>query len=305
MRIFALLFFVLISIGLSNCKNETNNQTAGPTLAQTEKAYKADPNPTTGNALIKEVMKALNDASLSEKDRSKLLEQGYETAKSQSITSREAAFLFPIVKGNPDAEDIDKKLLDLGLIMKRLDKSTASNVILKGLMDNHPASVYLEEAKENLNGEPGSIESYMQAVGEKIFENPDNTGINRQSSLQFVDACEAYAVAYPKDSATPEYLFKAAEVAKSIRTFPKSLAIYDWIIEGYPNYEKTPTSLFLKGFIIENNLRDDEKAGKIYNEFLNKYPNHDLADDVQFLIDNLGKTDEEILQMIEAKRKDQ
>ena len=81
------------------------------------------------------------------------------------------------------------------------------------------------------------------------------------------------------------------------------MSIYDWILEKYPNYEKAPTSLFLKGFIIENNIKDDVMAKEIYNKFLSDYPKHDLADDVQFLIDNLGKSDQEILEMIESKKK--
>lgn len=303
MRFTALLFIILISTALTNCVSDSNRK--NPELAQAEKAYQEKSTPATGNALIQEIMKTLNDASLSDEDRMQLLDQGYEVASAQGITSREAAFLFPIVKNNPDAEDMDKKLLDLGLIMKKLNKTTASNVILQGIIDNHASSPNAEEARKNIGEEVVSIEEYMQALGQKIFENPDNTGINRQASLQFVDACEAYAVAYPKNTATPDYLFKAAEVAKSIRTFPKSLSIYDWIIDRYPDYEKAPTSLFLKGFIIENNLRDEEKAREIYNEFLVAHPDHDLADDVQFLIDNLGKTDEEILEMIEAKRQDQ
>jgi hypothetical protein len=35
-----------------------------------------------------------------------------------------------------------------------------------------------------------------------------------------------------------------------------------------------------------------------------KYPSHDLADDVQFLLDNLGKSNEEILEMIENKKQE-
>ena len=131
----------------------------------------------------------------------------------------------------------------------------------------------------------------------------DNTGINKDAAMQYVDACEAYALAYPDNKNTADNLFKAAEVAKSIRTFPKSLSLYDWIIEKYPNYEKAPTALFLKGFIIENNIKDDKKAGEIYRQFLSQYPKHDLADDVEFLIENIGKSDQEILEMIEAKRK--
>ena len=60
--------------------------------------------------------------------------------------------------------------------------------------------------------------------------------------------------------------------------------------------------MFLKGFIIENNIKDDSLALKVYQDFRAKYPEHNLADDAQFLIENIGKSDEEILQMIENKR---
>ena len=151
--------------------------------------------------------------------------------------------------------------------------------------------------------EIASIDQYVEKIGASIFSNPDDIGVNRKAALQYVDACEAYTLVYPESTAAPEFLFKAAEVAKSIQTFPKSLSIYDWLIVKYPNYEKTPTAMFLKGFIIENNLGNDSLALVSYKEFMAKYPNDDLVDDAQFLIQNLGKSDEEILQMIEEKRK--
>ena len=42
---------------------------------------------------------------------------------------------------------------------------------------------------------------------------------------------------------------------------------------------------------------------RVYNTFLARYPDHQLRDDVQFLLDNVGKTDEEIMDMIEKNKK--
>jgi len=300
------LYLMLLSAFLVvSCKNDSNPLFKGnEPLELADKTYNNDPNPSTANGLIKEIMSALGEKSLSKEKQSGLLEYGYNIANKHNISSREAAFLFPLVKNSVGEPGAESKLFDLANLLKRLNKPTAANTIYQGIIDNHPQFEKMDEVRSGLSEEIGSIDDYIVKLGEQIFVEPDNAGVNRKASLAFVDACEAYALAYPNSSKAPDNLFKAAEVAKSIRTFPKSLSIYDWIVESYPDYEKAATSLFLKGFIIENNLGDDEKAREIYNDFLAKYPTHDLADDVQFLIENLGKTDEEILQMIESRRKD-
>ena len=62
--------------------------------------------------------------------------------------------------------------------------------------------------------------------------------------------------------------------------------------------------MFLKAYVLENNLNDIERARETYNAFLAKYPTHHLADDVNFLLENLGKSDDEILELITKKQKD-
>jgi len=56
--------------------------------------------------------------------------------------------------------------------------------------------------------------------------------------------------------------------------------------------------LFSIAFSYENNLNDFEQARIYYNQFLQKYPNSDLAEDAKLSIENLGKTDEEFLESI-------
>jgi hypothetical protein len=47
--------------------------------------------------------------------------------------------------------------------------------------------------------------------------------------------------------------------------------------------------MFMVGYIYANHIQDLDKAKQHYNAFLEKYPQHDLSDDVQFELANLGK----------------
>ena len=303
---FLLLAFCLMS--LSSCKNEASkSELQHPfgdkaDLIELLNAYEAAPNTTTANNLLKGISTSAAEKSMDPKVRKSYLLFGLGIAKRQNMPTREPGFLFPLIKDYISDPKTPARIDELAGLMSKMNKPTVANVFRKGLIDNYPDYEKIESVKNGFNEPIDNIDEYIKSLGEKIFLDPDNTGINRNASLSYVDACEAYAAVYQNNPLAPENLFKAAEVAKSIRTFPKSLSIYDWILEKYPNYDKAPTSLFLKGFIIENNLGNNEEAQKIYNTFLEKYPEHDLADDVEFLLENIGKTDEEILEMIEAKR---
>lgn len=295
---------LLLASIFSSCQSDSNDLFKNHPQVQTLKQkYEEDPSPATANELLRSLTTVLGSPELDEKKEIPFLEYAYKVAAEQNMNSRKASFLYPLVKEDYSNPENVKRIDELIKIMDKLKKNSVSIVLTEGLIKNYP-----EYSQENgyssvLPDTVENLDAYILELGEKIFENPDNSGINRKASLSYVDACEAYALVFPNSPLTPENLFKAAEVAKSLRTFPKSLGLYDWIIEKYPDYEKTATSLFLKGFIIENNLGNEEKARQVYESFLERYPSHELADDVQFLLENLGKTDEEILQMIEERRK--
>jgi len=295
---------------MTSCKQDTSSSTsksslfgASDQLAQLESAYDQAPSVTTGNALLKEILNTLGTQKLDKDTQKKYMEYGLKVSNQQNIVTRKGAFLMALIKDDFSNSATADRVFELSEIMKKMNKTTVSNTLVKGLLSSFPSFEKADQARAMLTEDIPNIDEYITALGKSIFENPDNTGINRNASLAYVDACEAYALVNPTSQNSPGYLFKAAEVAKSLRTFPKSLTLYDWVIERYPNYEKAGTAMFLKGFIIENNLGDDIKAKEVYDAFLKKFPTHDLADDVQFLIDNLGKTDEEILKMIEGKQK--
>ncbi len=136
-----------------------------------------------------------------------------------------------------------------------------------------------------------------------LFSNDKGNFVFDEKLVQTaIDAYQKYVATFPEDSLTPEYLFKKADLYRSIRNSEQAIVTYNLISEKYPKYEKAPYCLFLKGFIYENELNKTQEARKAYQTFLDTYPNHDLADDVAFSLNNLGKTPEQLIKEFEEQQ---
>ena len=126
--------------------------------------------------------------------------------------------------------------------------------------------------------------------------------VEKENVVKLVDAYVLYAKQNPDDSQSPEYLFKALDVAVGINAEgpQKAIDIADIMIEQYPEFEMTPMAMFLKGFVYENMMMDYEKALDTYHQFLEKYPNSHLVNDVKSTIENIGLTPEELIKKFEG-----
>ncbi len=116
------------------------------------------------------------------------------------------------------------------------------------------------------------------------------------TALALVKNYDLYANENPDDELTPGYLYKAVNYSSALVKPELSIQFIDRIIENYPDYEKTPYCMFLKGFIYEDYLNDLENAEKSYRLFIRKYPDHNMTDAAKFSLRNLGKSPEEILE---------
>ena len=228
------------------------------------------------------------------------LTRGVEVSKAQGLLSRTPGFILPLLRLYPDQQDRKTRLIELGEVMYALRKRHASSIIFKELFRKYPGDPALS-GKSTLIDSIAQVESdYVNYLFQQILINPDQYGVNKAASLKYVDGVEALALVSPELEDVPGHLYRGAEVARSLRTFPKAMSLYDWLIEAYPDHEKAPTALFIKGFILEQDYSRSEQAREIYTEFLEKYPNHEMAESAQFLLNNLGKSDEEILESIES-----
>jgi len=129
---------------------------------------------------------------------------------------------------------------------------------------------------------------------------PDNA-----KARNMIDLYLKYQKTFPEDTIAAQYLFRAAQLAQSIKEFNTAIGLYDSLINIYPQYYRAPDALFLKAFVYDNSLQRYESAREVYTLFLSKYPNHHLADDATQSIEFLGKTNEEILEILLSRQNQQ
>ena len=104
----------------------------------------------------------------------------------------------------------------------------------------------------------------------------------------------AFADKYPNDSLSPEYLMKAAEVQGNVLHSDRAVELFDRVIADYPDFNEVPMCYFLKGNALELNSQIDE-AKAAYEEFLEKYPDHYMAEQTRIMLPRIGMSPEEML----------
>ncbi len=294
---------VLLSLCIYSCAETDNRFNEAYKLA--EKAYSDKPELATATKYIDQILEAIGQNSDDKKLVVELSEKAYQIAKDNKIASKQRGFLFSLIKEDYSNDKTKSRILELANQMSAIKRAGTANILYKSLIENFAGTEEAKIAQNKIDPAVSNLNNYIINIGEGITKGEvDKFGLNRNAALRYVDACEAFALSFPDSPQAPANLYKAAEIAKTMNTFPKLMSIYDWVIEKYPNFEKTPTIYFLKGFVLENNLDNDVQAKKVYEEFIAKFPNHELRDDVDFLLEHLGKSEEEIRAIIEAKQKE-
>lgn len=111
---------------------------------------------------------------------------------------------------------------------------------------------------------------------EEVFSTT-TTISDLKAANKFISMSERFAAAFPADSLSPQFLFKAAGVAKTTGKFDDAYRIWDKLIEKYPDNYWSPAAAFLKGFTAENDQMDREKAIQYFKDFLERYPENEFA----------------------------
>ena len=147
-------------------------------------------------------------------------------------------------------------------------------------------------------GEKMSVEK-INELESKVFAK--DAVLSSENVIQLVDAYVLFAEQNPNDQQTPDFLFKALDVAVGVNAEgpQKAIDIADILIEKYPAFEMTPMAMFIKGFVYENMIGDLRNAEMTYRQFIEKYPNNPMVEDVKSTLENLGLTPEELVRKFE------
>ncbi|MTB50844.1 tol-pal system YbgF family protein [Lewinella sp. W8] len=152
-------------------------------------------------------------------------------------------------------------------------------------------------------GESAAAVSKLLLDNFQLVSDQATGAINLEASAQFADLAGALAKKYPQDTMAALPLYKAAEVVRAMNNPVRAASFYEMTHRSFPGFSKAGEALFMLGFTYDEDLNDEAKARQYYEQFIREYPDHPFADDTQMLIDNLGKTDEEILRELEEKAK--
>lgn len=266
-----------------------------------ESAFTDNPNEENLTALLNEYYQEISpDPRRPEAKQAMVRAASFFTEQKQP--GQAVGFLNTLVKEFPDDESKPEWILSLSDQLQAIGKNTASEMLNRCFVEAYPEHKATAEIRSKLTNPEMPLDSFVQKIGLSMFQK-DNKGIDEQIARSYVDACEAFVLVFPKDPRAVDFLQKGSEMARTLQDIDKAISLYDWIIESYPQHPKAPQALFLKAFTFDNNLKDYDNARKYYNEFINKYPDDDFADDCKFLLSNLGKSDEEILQILQSPKK--
>lgn len=140
----------------------------------------------------------------------------------------------------------------------------------------------------------------IQQLEAELKANKDKP-VSLELANKMIDAYLFFADNFQKDTLAVNYLFKAADVASGTKQSLRAVVLFNKFYQKYPNDKKAPYALFLKGFVYETQLSDFFKARESYETFIARYPQHQLGATVQFSLDNLGRSNEELVKEFEAK----
>lgn len=139
-----------------------------------------------------------------------------------------------------------------------------------------------------------ALKSALDAL-ENELSNNTSTKIDTKKAKDLIEKSIQFVDAFPDDPMSPGYLFRTAEVSVGIKEHQKALEYWERLQTAYGTYEKAPIALFLQGFTCENHVKDTDKAKEYYNKFLTKYPDHEYADQVAMLLENIDISPEDLI----------
>jgi len=139
----------------------------------------------------------------------------------------------------------------------------------------------------------------IESIQGILFEDPASVKESSKRNLEMNtlrDYYKQYVAAYPTDSLSGLYIYNLAMMeADHYKRYEESVNYLGRFYREFPNDKNAAKALFLQGFTYAEYLKDFKKAEAVYNKFLQTYPDHEMVASIQFELQNLGKTPEELL----------
>jgi tetratricopeptide (TPR) repeat protein len=272
-------------------------------VEQIEKTLAQSPDPVLADSLIavcQEWMALLPD------DPARQADGALRTAKALALTNRATLaqtrlkYLLKEYRDTPQAPEA--ALLLASLYKKELGSPATAFSIYQLFPEAFPTAAQIAEAKSYLPGNVPPLQQRIDSMAVRVV-NPKTGQLDARIANDYIQTCELNALLLPKAPDAAKMLYKAGEVSRAAGAYDKALAYYEQTYTDFPEDERASEALFMHAFTLDNDLKRHEEAKVLYEAFLKQYPNDDFADDAQFLLKNLGKSEEEIFKALEGQVK--
>lgn len=166
------------------------------------------------------------------------------------------------------------------------------------------AATILSACNQGTNSDDSNSSSKIDSLEALVFEN-QGAKSNPKTAMNLVREYSKYYQTNQPDSLAVDRLFKAAELSMGIGQGNLAVKYFRTVSDDHKDFYKVPEAMFLLGFCSENLVKDTAQARFFYNKFIEAHPEHHLAQDAKFSIQNMGMSDEELIKMFEEKLGDQ
>jgi len=116
-----------------------------------------------------------------------------------------------------------------------------------------------------------------------------------------ITAYETFNMDYKDHELAPEFLFRAANLARSFNEFDRAMGHYQTILNQHTDYQNIIETKFMIAFMYDNDLKDKKKAEEVYKSIAAEYPEHIFGREASKRLETLHMTDQEMLDYFKRK----
>jgi len=144
-----------------------------------------------------------------------------------------------------------------------------------------------------------SQEKLSNNIKEAEAAYEQSNGSHDENEAALLDAYEAMIKHYPEEA--NDARFKIGELYMNLKVSSKAILNFKYLYDNVPDYKESELVILYLGFIYSNQVFDLEAGERYYKDFLERFPDSKYADDVKTSLKYLGKTPNEIIELIEAE----
>jgi outer membrane protein assembly factor BamD (BamD/ComL family) len=144
--------------------------------------------------------------------------------------------------------------------------------------------------------ESGQIDSALKLYTQLTDKFPDSPlSFKAKFMSSFLSADSTQKSLSSAEEAYQEYFFNQAQQLQIDGKFEEAVTYYEKFLKEFPASKHAYKAQFMIGFIYNESLKDATRARQAFQKVISAYPNNDLTDDAQWMMENLDKGPEDVI----------